>query len=150
MWVPAVASLCMNLCMTCAAKAHQIPLAMVAAFGQRFYVVYLLGLCIPTFLEAELTERVGIHVPVSDAFPRTSIPALGSRIAFILFIASVFLLFMFRTEASIREVGTAWVGAGALWFSWHQLHLRFWHKKSPADFHCKAFRDFILSSLIIS
>lgn len=95
--------------------------------------MHLLRLDEPAFPLALLTKRVCIHVPVTDAFPCPSIPALGCRVPVILFVPLVLFSLMFLTEPAIRQLRTAGVGTRPLWFPWHRL-TSFGHRKSPAGF----------------
>lgn len=101
------------------AQRDQVLPAVVAAFGQRLDVVYLLCLHHLSLLEAQLTERMQLNVPIADAFPCPSIAALGFRVSLVFFIAPVLLLLMLRAEAAIRQVGAAGCSAGTLGFVGH-------------------------------
>ena len=83
--------------------------------------MHLLRFYEPAFPLAPLTKQVCIHVPVTDAFPCPSIPALGCRVPVVLFVPLILQLLMFLTEPSIRQLGTAGVGTRPLWFPWHRL-----------------------------
>lgn len=50
-------------------KRHQVPVVVVTAFCQRLDVMHLLRLSKSAFLQALLTKRVCMHVPVTDALP---------------------------------------------------------------------------------
>ncbi len=92
-YVPPVTTLRMDLCMARRTKCHQISIAVVTAFCQRLFVMHLLRFNEPSFLQTLLTKRVCMHVPVSDALPRSSVPTLCSRVSVILLIASGFYIF---------------------------------------------------------
>ena len=94
--------------------------------------MHLLRLDEPAVPLAPLTKRVCIHVPVTDAFPCPSVPALGCWVPVVLFVPLILHLLMFLTEPAIRQLGTAGVGAGAFWLSWHQLTSLSGQKESPA------------------
>ena len=105
------------------------------AFGQRFLMVYFLNRHKNSFPIALLTERVRLYIAVADSFPRPAIPTAYSRVPAILLVVFVHKLRVFLTEPPVRKFRTAGVGTRPLWFSWHQLHLLFWHKEShPQDF----------------
>lgn len=106
---------------------------MVTAFCQWLDVMHLLCLHEPSFLLAQLTKRVCVHVAVTDAFPRTSIFSFGCRVPPILFITLVLQFLMLLTESAVRQPGTAWVGTRPLWFPWH-LGTSSGHKESPHRF----------------
>ena len=101
------------------AKAHEVTVIVGAALRQRLDVVYLLGRGDPSLLLTYLTQWMLCNMPVSDAFPRSAVPAAHSRVPVVLLVAFVLLLLMFLTEPAVRKPGTAGVGARALWFSWH-------------------------------
>ena len=92
--------------------------------------MHLLRFYEPAFPLASLTKWVCIHVPVADAFPCPSIPALGCRVPVILFVPLVLFSLMFLTEPAIRQLRTAGVGTRPLWFPWHRLTSSR-HKESP-------------------
>ena len=111
---------------------------MAASFGQRFDVVHLLSLYVPSFRKASLAERVGMNITVADSFPSTTVPSLGSLVAVVLLVASLLLPFVLRTEASVCQVGTAGEGAGTLWFPWHLASPPFIRKALQGFKSCKA------------
>ena len=84
-------------------------------------MVYLLGWCVDTVLKAHLTKRMGSSIAVADTFPCTSIATLGIWISVVLLVAFGFVLFMFRTEASVCQIRASVIGAGTFWFSGHRI-----------------------------
>lgn len=82
----------------------------------------------PLFI-TQFTERMALHVTVTDTFPSPSIPTAYSRISVILLVASVLLLLMLLAEPSIGQLRTTRMRTRSLWFSWHFLHLPS-HRKS--------------------
>lgn len=132
--MPPVTTLCMDLCMTRRTKGHQVPIAVVTAFCQRLDVMHLLRFGKSPFLKTLLTKRVCMHVPISDSFPRSSVPTLCCRVSVILLIAFGLQLLVFLAEPSVRQLRTARVGTGMLRFPWHQLTSLSVHKKSPTGF----------------
>lgn len=74
---------------------------MRAALGEGLHMVYLLGWCVDTVLKAPLTKRVGSSIAVTDTFPSSTIASLGSRVAFVTFVAFGFQLSVFLTEATV-------------------------------------------------
>ena len=117
--MPSVPFFCRNPRMALLAKAHEVTVIVGAALRQRLDVVYLLGRGDPSLLLTHLTQWMLCNMPVSDAFPRSAVPAAHSRVPVILLVAFVLLLLMFLTEPAVRKPRTARVGARALWFSWH-------------------------------
>lgn len=62
-------------------------------------------------------HKEGVYsVSITDAFPSSSIPAFCGRITLVFFVPLILQLLMFLAEPSIREVGTAGVGAWAFRF----------------------------------
>ena len=123
---------------------------MAASFGQRFDVVHLLSLYVPSFRKASLAERVGMNITVADSFPSTTVPSLGSLVAVVLLVASLLLPFVLRTEASVCQVGTAGEGAGTLWFPWHLASPPFIRKALQGLRPARLVRCFIFSIITIS
>ena len=78
--------------------------------------MYLLRLDEPAFPLAPLTQRVCIHVPVTDAFPCSAISSFDCWVAVILLVSLVLYSLMFLTEPAIRQLGTTGVGTWPLWF----------------------------------
>ena len=103
------------------AKAHKVTVIVGAALRQRLDVVYLLGRGDPSLLLTHLTQWMLCNMPVSDAFPRSAVPAAHSWVSVVLLVAFVLLLLMFLTEPAVRKLRAAGMGARALWFSWHLL-----------------------------
>ena len=101
------------------AEGDQILPCVCAAFRQRFDVVNFLRFDISAFLQTQFAQRMGSGVAVADAFPCPTVSALGFRIAVIFFIPLGFQLGVFLTISAVCQLGAAWVGAGALLFSWH-------------------------------
>ena len=116
--------------MTLFAQRNQIIFLMRPALCQRLDVMHLLRFYEPAFPLTPLTKWVCIHVPVTDAFPCPSVPALGYWVPVVLFVPLILQLLMFLTEPAIRQLGTTGVGTRPLWFSWHRLTSS-WHKESP-------------------
>ena len=130
--MPSVTALRMDLGVAGMAEGHQVRFTVVAALSQRLDVMHLLRLDEPAFLLAPLTKRVCIHIAVTDAFPRPALFSFECRIPSILFIALVLQFLMLLTKSAVRQLGTAGVGAGAFWLSWHQLTSLSGQKESPA------------------
>ena len=80
--------------------------------------MHLLRLDEPAVPLAPFTKRVCIHVPVTDAFPCPSVPALGCRVPVVLFVPLILQLLMFLTEPAIRQLGPAGVGTRPRLFAW--------------------------------
>lgn len=123
----------MNSGMALFAQGNQIIFLMCPTLCQRLDVMHLLRFDEPAVPLAPLTKRVCIHVPVTDAFPCPSVPALGCRVPVVLFVPLILQLLMFLTEPAIRQLGTAGVGTRPLWFPWHRLTSSR-HKESPTGF----------------
>ena len=90
-------------------KGNQILRSMSTSFREGQLVVDLFGGCQLSVLLAQLTQRVGFCVAVTDAFPSSAIPTAYSRVTVVLLIALGFLLCVFLTEPSMGQLGTAGV-----------------------------------------
>ena len=117
--VPSVTALRMDSGMAWLAEGDQILSCVGAAFRQRFDVVNLHRFDIAAFLQAQFAQRIIGGIAVANAFPCSTVPALGFRVAVIFFISLGFQLGVFLTKPAVCQLGAAWVGAGALWLSWH-------------------------------
>ena len=131
--VPSVPTFGMDLCMAGRTKRHQVPVVVVTAFCQRLDVMHLLRLSKSAFLQALLTKRVCMHVPVTDALPGTSVSSFRGWVPVILLVAFDLQLLVFLTEPPICQLWTAGVGTGPRWFPLPRLP-SFGHPKSPARF----------------
>lgn len=79
----------------------------------------------------QFTERMTLHITVTDTFPSPSIPTAYSRISVILLVASILLLLMLLAEPSSGQFRTSGIRTWSLGFSWHSLHLPLHiHRKS--------------------
>jgi len=94
-------------------------------------MVYFFGRGNPTSLLTTLAERVPRYVSVSDALPCPVIPFPHGGIAVISFITSSFLLGMFVTKPTIRQLRTARMRTRALGFIGQLDHLA-WVKEKPS------------------
>ena len=83
----------------------------------------LLGWCINTLRKAFFTKRMSSGIAVTDSLLGTTVATLGGGISIIMFVASGFLLGVLLTEATVREIRTAWIRTGTLRLSRHQFHL---------------------------
>jgi len=101
-------------------KSHKVTLLIAAALRERANVVHLLGRGKPTLFLALLTEWMRLDVAVTDALPGTTIPFVGSGVAFVLVVAFVHDFLMFGTVLlALSKPTAAGVGTGTLWFIWH-------------------------------
>ena len=125
-----VAKVVVDLGVAGTAKAHQIVPCMSTALRDGNDVVYLIHGCQPSFLKTHLAERMRRSVAVTDSLPGSAVFLIYVRGAFVLVVLPAGGCFMLLAVLPIREVGTAGVGAGALWFSWHRF-TSLGHKKSP-------------------
>ena len=129
--MPSVSVFCRYFRVTSLAQAHKVIIIVCSTAGQRNDVVNLLGRCKPAFLQAHLAKRMICNMPVTDSFPRSSVPLTHRRITVIFFVSFIFLLLMFLTEPAVRKFRTAWIGTRPFRFLWHLSSPRFAHKKSP-------------------
>ena len=102
--MPAVSILRMDLRMAGPAQGDQVAPLMGAALRQRQLMVDLLGLHIPPFLQALLTQRMLRCVFIADPFPCPPVSAAYSRIPAVLLVAAVLFFLVFLTKPSLRQV----------------------------------------------
>ena len=117
--MPSVSTLSMDPRVTRLAQRDQIAPVMRATFTQRQFMMHLFSLHDDPTLEAQLTERMLLHVLITDPFPRSSITLLCPGITPILFILTVHLCLVFRTISSFRQIRTARISARLLRFPRH-------------------------------
>ena len=86
-------------------------------------MVYFLCRNKSAFLLALLAERMLADVSVTNTLPRTDILLVdvGSTLIFVVLLSCYG--FMFLAVLSIRQIGTAGIGTGALGFAGHFFHL---------------------------
>lgn len=101
MVVPSVTALGMDPRMTLLAQSNEVTPVMSSTLGQRFLVVYLLGLHQDSLGIALLTKRVLCCIAVTDSLPCPSIPTAYSRISVVLLVAFVLLFLMLLAEPSV-------------------------------------------------
>jgi len=116
-----VAKVVVDLGVAGTAKAHQIVSRMSAALRDGNDVVYLIHRSQPSFLETHLAERMRRSVAVTDTFPGSAVLLVYVRTAFVFVVLSAGGCFMLLAVLAVREVRTAGVGTGSLWFSWHRF-----------------------------
>ena len=63
---------------------------------------------------AQLTQRMLLDVPVTDALPGAAIPAAYSRVTVVLLVAFGFCFGVLLAEPAVRQLGAAGVRTGAL------------------------------------
>jgi hypothetical protein len=101
-------------------KSHEVALLIAATLRERANVVHLLGRGKPTLFLALLTERMRLDVAVTDALPGTTIPFVGSGVAFVLVVLFCHNLLMLGTVLlALGKPTAAGVGTGTFWFVWH-------------------------------
>ncbi len=119
--------------MTGPAETHEIVLLAASSLRERYDVVDLLGLHIPSVPQALLAERVLLYVSVPDLFPLVSVASVCR-------VASCEMLVVFLHElpvllavllAFLGKVRTAGVAAWPFGFNWHASSLPFLHEKTP-------------------
>lgn len=125
-----VANVVVDLGVAGSAKAHQIVPCMSAALRDGNDVVYLIHRNQPSFLETHLAERMRRSIAVTDSLPGSAVFLVYVRTAFVFVVLPTGNGFMLLAVLTVREVRTAGVGAGTLWFSWHRF-TSFGHTKSP-------------------
>jgi hypothetical protein len=93
-------------------------------------MVNLLGRCCFSLFEALLTQRMCLHIAVTNFFPRSAVLAVDICAALVFIVLAAFLHTVLFTKLSFTEVGAAGMRAGSEWSLGHLL-TSFGHKKSP-------------------
>ena len=106
----------MYLRVTRLTQRNQIAPIVCATFTQRLFVVNLFSLHDNSTLKTQLTEGMLRSILVTDLLPCTTISFLRGFISAVLFIATVDLLLMLRTEPSISKIRTARITARSFRF----------------------------------
>ncbi len=105
------------------AKAHQIICTMCTASRERDNVVNLLGRCCSALFKALLTQRVCLHIAVTNSFPRSAVLLVDINRS----CESVVLLcikpLMLLTIPPVCKFWTVWICTTLLWFMWHKFLL---------------------------
>ena len=78
----------MNLVVTRTAKAHEIAPIVRPSTRHRKDVMYLIHRSEDALLVTLLTERMRLHVAVTDAFPRSAVLLLGVWVTAVLLVLS--------------------------------------------------------------
>jgi len=101
-------------------KSHEVALLIAAALRERANVVHLFGGSEPILFLAFLTKRMRLDVTVTDTLPSTTIPFVGSGVAFVLVVLFCHNLLMFGTVLlALGKPTAAGVGTGTFRFVWH-------------------------------
>lgn len=104
-------------------KAHQVICTMCTASCERNDVVDLLGRCCSALFKALLTQRVCLHIAVTNSFPRSAVLLVDIKCS----CESVVLLcnqsLMLLTIPFVCKFWTVWICTTLLWFMWHKLLL---------------------------
>ena len=103
---------------------------MCPTFRQRDLMVYFLHRDKYALIIAQFTERMHLHIAVTDAFPRTPVAPPRIRITLVLLITPVLLLLVLLTEPFLCKVGAAGMMARVLCFPWHFPTSDSMHKES--------------------
>ena len=97
-------------------------------------MVYFLSRGNPTLLLTTLTERVSRYISVTDTLPCPVVPLPHSGVAVVAFVTPSFLLGMFITEPTIRQLGAAGMRTRTLGFKRQWNHLVLGMQKALAVF----------------
>lgn len=104
-------------------KAHQIICTMCTASREWDNVVNLLSRCCSALFKALLTQRVCLHIAVTNFFPRSAVLLVDIKCS----CESVVLLcnqpLMLLTIPPVCKFWTVWICTTLLWFMWHKLLL---------------------------
>ena len=115
----------MQLCVAGLAQGHQIIIPMRPALRKGDNVMDFLHRSQPTFLQAQLTQRMRRSIAVADSFPSPAILLVTVSRPLVPVVLNPHSLSVFLTVRFIGEPATARVTARALWFSWQSHHLSF-------------------------
>jgi len=99
--VPTITTLGMDSGVAGLAKGNQIISCVSAALGQRHFVVDFLSRNQSAFLLAHLTQRMLLHIAVTDTLPSPSVSTAYSRVSVVLLVAFGFSLCVFLTEPAV-------------------------------------------------
>ncbi len=102
MVVPSITTRGMDSGMARFAKSNQIFSCVCTTFRKRDAMVDFLSRNKQTFLLAQLTQRMQLHIAVTDTLPCTAITTAYSRVSVVLLVALVLQLLVFLTESTIR------------------------------------------------
>lgn len=127
---PSVSPLCMYARVTRLAQRDQIAPIVRTTFTQRLLMMNFFHRNDHSTLEAQLTERMLLHILITDPFPRSSVTLLCPGISPVLLILTVHFALVFRTVSPFRKVGTARISTWLLRFSRH-LSTFFLPRKKP-------------------
>jgi hypothetical protein len=86
---------------------------------------------------ATLTERMLLHIGITNPFPRSSVSTVYSRISVILLVVLVIELCVFFTETVFCQLRASRIVTWMFWLAWHSKHLLPYilrNKKSPTGF----------------
>ena len=86
--------------------------------------------CQDTLCKALLTERVQLYITGTNLLPRRAVtlaPLIFPAVTLVLLIG---YFLMFLTVQSVRQLRTAGISTGFLWFSWHRVHFLLGMKKA--------------------
>ena len=119
--MPAVTTLGMNPRMAALAKCNEVAPVVGSTLRQRSPVMHFLRSYQNSLFITQFTERMTLHITVTDTFPSPSIPTAYSRISVILLVAFILFFRMLLTEPSFGQLRTTWVRTWPLRSSWHHF-----------------------------
>jgi len=86
-------------------------------------VVDFLDRHVASFLQALLTQRMLVDVPITDSFPSPAVPLAGRVAALELLVVLFHDLGVLLAVDTVGQVRAAGKAARSLWFPWHKPRL---------------------------
>lgn len=106
-----VAKVMVDLGVAGLAQTHQVIVPMRPALREGNDVMDFLHRSQPSFLQTHLAQRMRRSIAVTDAFPGSAVLLIYVRTAFVFVVLPAGGCFVFLAILTVREVGTAGVGA---------------------------------------
>jgi hypothetical protein len=101
--------------------------------AERNDVVDFLDRDVASFLQALLTERMLVDVPVTDSFPSSAVAFAGRVAALELLVVLFHDLGVLLAVDTVRQVRAAGKAARSFWFPWHKPRLLSGKEKALQD-----------------
>ena len=83
-----------------------------------------------TLCKAILTERMQLYITGTNLLPSRAVAFVFLISPAVLFIQLIDYFLMLLAVQSVRQLRTAGISTGLLWFLWHRIHFLFGHRKS--------------------
>ena len=96
---------------------------MTSTFCQRQLVMYFLNRHDDSLGVALLTERMRLHIGITNPLPRSAVSTVYSRVPVVRLIVAVIKFCMFLAEPVVCQLGTSGIVAWVLWLTRHSGNL---------------------------